>query len=180
MRWVMLVCALASTARADGAYFSESAGGVAPGDQGAAVLPRSGAQAEIHLGVRMGNWGVELQLITDNFEPYAGSPQTANLFAVGLGARYVQPISRHFSMYLRGRAMRGWAGDALDGYAGNGLGVGAGFQLEGHTKLGRLPIAGALLFEADEDFYRFHDAYEPSLDTTLSALEFGIALGTDF
>jgi len=151
---------LASAAHADGAYFTDSGGPVAGG----------GAQSELHVGVRLGDWGLELQYIVDGLESSANS-----FTALALGVRYVQPVSQHFSMYLRGRAMRGVG----DGFAGNGLGGGAGLQLAGHTHLGHCPIVGALFVEADEDFYRFQGAYD-TVDTTISALAFGIALGTDF
>jgi len=178
MRSLAILCALAGAAHADGAYITENIGPVRPGDQ-ASDLP-SGVQAEVHLGVRMGYWALELQFIADNFEPYPGSPETATMFAVGLGARYVQPITRHFSLYLRGRASRGWGGDALAGYAGNGLGAGAGIQLVGHITLGKIPIAGGLFVDAGEDFYRLHGVMGDSIDTTLPVLSLGWALGTDF
>jgi hypothetical protein len=184
---VMCTCALASTAHADGAYVSESAGGARPGYQAVGVWS-SGVQTEFHFGVQLGHWSVELNLI-DDWLGASALQQTIDFTAVGLGTRYVQPVSRHVSIYLRGRVMRGWT-DFSD-YSGNGLGGGAGIQLEGHTRIGHASFEAALFLEADEDFYRLAGLFEgvdqmsvhriqPDLDLTMSSLAAGLALGGDF
>lgn len=179
MRSLAILCALAGVAHADGAYLSENVGGVQPGDE-ARGLP-TGDEAEAHIGVRMGAWALELQFITALFNAEETTEQQTSLFAVGLGVRYIQPVSKHWAMYLRGRAMRGWGGDSLDGYVGNGLGAGAGIQLVGHARMfGIIPIAGSLFLDAGDDFYRLHGPAGDSIDITLPAVSLGWALGTDF
>jgi hypothetical protein len=180
-------CAFASSAHADSIYVSESAGAVRPGDQAVGMLS-SGEQAEFHFGVQLGHWGIELELIDAWLEANT-LQQTVELTAVGLGTRYVQPMSRHWSMYLHGRVMRGWT-DFSD-FSGNGFGGGAGVQLEGHARIGQCSFEAALFVEADEDFYRLRTIFEgaeqvtvhraqPDLDVTMSALALGVALGGDF
>jgi hypothetical protein len=134
--------------------------------------------------------------------PREGSSSTEStaLAGYGLDLKYVHPlIDRHLELYLRGGASR-LAGEVQgDAYAGRGLGIGTGLQLKG-----KIPALGFLFFplfftdlgpkvtaavwaDTGTEFYRLQPGRPgrpapggPTIDTQLSTLSFGIALGSDF
>lgn len=187
---VFALVALCSTARADGFYFSESIGGTRVHDELGAYVGGSATRADIGFGMRRGHWAVQLDILGDMQSGNTSettSSQPPDVTSVGISVKYIQPLSKHFEVYVRGRSMHGWGDNRLGGYAGNGLGAGAGLQLKGKLRW----VTGALFVDASSDFYRLHDEgaaadvvvnyrLPPAIDAQLASITFGWAFGTDF
>jgi hypothetical protein len=190
MRYVVLaLVGLCSTARADGFYFSESVGGTRVHDELGAYVGGSATRADIAFGMRRGHWAVQLDIVGDlqSGTTETSSSEAPDVTSVGVSVKYIQPLPAHFEVYVRGRSMHGWGDNRLGGYAGNGLGAGAGIQLKGKLRW----VTGALFLDASTDFYRLHDdgaaadvvaTYHlpPAIDAQLASFTFGWAFGTDF
>ena len=199
-----LVLLSLSSARADGVYFSESLGGARVHDELGASID-SGVRFRIGLGVRRGHWAAEgfvAGLLGPDNQAYAtpevptgfqAPPAPDGMFAYGIDVKYLQPVSDHVEVYLRGRASRGaLTGSRFDGYAGRGLGAGAGIQLKGKVPaLGFLwaplfftnwgpKVTAALYLDTGYDFYRFHQDQRAAIDAQISTMMFGFAVGSDF
>lgn len=199
---VVAVCAAAGTAAADGYYFTESIGGTDVRDELGETFG-SAARLRISLGMRRKNIAVEAwagayigeDTRADNVEREVYTPPPS-LAVYGIDVKYLQPVSRHLEVYLRGGASfaRLESGDADLG--GRGLGVGAGVQLKGKVRaLGFLAwpffflklgpkVTGALWLDTSYDFYRLHPggrlSATPATDAKLTSLSLGFALGSDF
>ena len=152
---LLLVCALAARADADGAYVTQSMGGADVKDQLGERID-SAARLRLGIGLRRGAWAAELWggLILGSGQTVHADAcvdcrpgdhgdhgghgghtfSTMFLGAYGLDLKYLRPLSRHVDVYLRGSAsaMRGHV--AGDDYGGRGLGVGAGVQLKGKVR----------------------------------------------
>src|SRR5690242_6014053 len=134
---VAVVALSAATARADGYYYSESVGGSKIRDQLGNVYDAS-LRIRLALGMRQGSWALEAWIAGDMPQATADGPvreyhDDSSLMQYGLDVKYLQPIADHFDVYLRGgvsHAQTDRFHDDLDGYAGRGLGVGAGVQLK--------------------------------------------------
>jgi hypothetical protein len=194
---VLVAVSVVGTARADGFYFTESIGGTHVKDELGAYM--SGAvRVHVGLGMRRQNLALELWAGGDmnmaTQDQYTGDPPM-DLFEYGLDLKYLQPLSRHFEVYLRGSASVGqMEGGALDGYRGRGLGMGAGIQIKGKVSawgllfwplffIPSLPgpkLTGALYLDDGYDFYRLHGDAPVAVDAQLTHITFGYALGTDF
>ncbi|HUJ57092.1 MAG TPA: hypothetical protein VLX92_01305 [Kofleriaceae bacterium] len=200
MRLVPLVIALVATgpaaARADGYYFTESLGGTRVHDE-LSRFTRSGASFRIALGMREGHWALEGWL--GGLDSYTtalddASYWSGSLLMYGADVKYLQPVSRHFQLYVRGRVSAAQTHLFDDDYAGRGLGIAAGIQLEGKgSVLGLLAwplffffhkgpqMTGALWLEDGYDFYRLHGpAGRPAVDAAMTTISGGFAVGTDF
>jgi len=136
------------------------------------------------VGWRRGRWAIEGFFQEDD----SVDPTPATLASAGVAVKYVQPVSRHWELYLRGAASHAWLIGETKDYAGRGLGLGAGAQLEGRRTL-RLrqrsaTVTGALFVEGGSDFYRLHHDGKledgDAIDAVVTRITVGWALGTDF
>jgi hypothetical protein len=157
---LLLVCAMAAPALADGAYFSESFGGTKIEDELGDRM--SGAfRVRIAVGYRRKAWAVEGWLAGNlGFMEHFHSPppvacrgtgcgdypdrgqrfdSSTALLQYGLDVKYIKPIARNLELYVRGSI--GYAVFDSFEYGGRGLGVGAGIQLKG-----KVPVAGLLFW----------------------------------
>ena len=189
-----LTAALPSaTARADGYYFTEQVGGAKITDQLAASVS-SAVQARFAFGVRRGAWSVEgfTEIDINSDSPYTDY-NAPNLASYGLALKRSFPLARHLDLYLRGNASEGIADGRLAGYAGRGLGFGAGIALKGKVPaLGFLwfplfftgwgpKVTASLFIDDGYDFYRLHDGDgRASIDAQITHLSGGFSVGTDF
>ena len=205
---LLLACMLATPAAADGVYFTESLGGADIKDELGEKLEGAG-RFRAALGVRRGAWAVELwgavylgvgraPLRCDECAAHAErhAHSTSILGAYGLDVKYLQPVSRHVEVYLRGGASYLGGQVQGEGHGGRGLGVGAGVQLKGKVPaLGFLfwplfftgigpKVTAAVWADAGTDFYRLHrrGRFEagPTIDARLTSMSLGFAVGTDF
>ena len=200
---LVVLTALASSAAADGFYFTEQIGATKVHDQLGASMPDTSLRVRVSLGLRRDRWslsgyiggdiGNSLSTGADDpvFDTYSSGPAT--LTSYGLDLKYVSPVTRHIEFYLRGSAGGGsLTGAGLDGYGGRSLGVGAGVQLKG-----KVPIIGLLWFplfftnwgpkmtaslyvDSGYEFYRFHRDDDPSIDAQVSHVTVGWSFGSDF
>ena len=193
----VVVCATATHALADGVYFGESFGGTSIKDELGERM--SGAfHLRVAGGVRRGSWALEAWMggdIATTERPHQDFMPSA-LMEYGLDAKFLQPVSDHVEIYLRGGISHGEMAGQLEGYGGRGLGVGAGVQLKGKVPaIGFLfwplfftgwgPKVTAAVFADDGyDFYRLHKGGDlratPAIDAQLSHLTVGFAIGSDF
>jgi hypothetical protein len=193
-RWLVAVLVLASvssTASADGFYYSEGFGGARVHDELSAFLPDA-ARIRVAIGMRHREWAYE-GWFAANLNTEAYSDQRPDLVTGGLDIKYIQPVASHLEVYLRGSAMvGGLEGGGMDSFSGRGLGVGAGVQLKGKgsilgllwwplffTKVGP-KMTAALWLDSGYEFYRLHGDKPTAIDSQLSTLTFGFALGSDF
>lgn len=195
----------ASSARADGFYFTESFGGSDVKSELGAYIP-SAVNFRVAVGMRSGPWAVETHLGAHIGSERGTAPDDRPDYArynalttYGLDLKYIQPlVGEHVEAYLRGGIRYGLMGDgsAIDDYAGRGLGGGAGIQLKGKVRaLGFLAwpffflkigpkVTGALWIDASYSFFRLHpdgrqDA-TPAIDAKITTLSGGFAIGSDF
>jgi len=200
---VLIGVVLASaTAHADGVYYSEGFGATHVKDELAAhESDTTLLRMRVAGGVRRGAWSYELGLAMslDAGElAYEGGVRGTSLGGVDVTVKYNQPIASHLELYVRGNASYAWADGDLNGYAGRGLGFGAGIQLKGKGSVAGLlfwplfflvqkgPMMTAALFVDDGyDFYRLHPdgdlaRGQDAVDAQLSHFTIGLAVGTDF
>jgi hypothetical protein len=193
-RWLVAVLVLASvssTASADGLYYSEGVGGTRVHDELSAFMPDA-VRIRVALGMRRHAWAYEAWFAANiNDETY--SDERPDLVTGGLDIKYIKPVASHLEVYLRGSAMLGaLSGSGFDSFSGRGLGVGAGIQLKGKgsvlgllwwplffTKVGPRMTA-ALWLDSGYEFYRLHGDKPTAIDSQLSTLTLGFALGSDF
>lgn len=191
----------ASTAHADGFYYSQSYGISSARGDGADVLGKS-LQVRIALGWRFGALTVG-PLISGNIavqrdDAYlgfiGGDPPMgdSDLESYGLDARYHATIRDHLVMYVRGGPRFARAEGALDGYSGFGAGVATGVQLTGRVRaLGFLflplffakkgPLITASVFvDESVDWYSLSARDMPALTMPLVGTSIGIAAGSHF
>jgi hypothetical protein len=205
---LVLVCATAVPASADGFYFTEALGGTDVKDELGAYMG-SALRFRIAAGMRRGNWAVEAWLgahIGDDeptsdggarWDGDASADPFKALTTYGVDLKYLQPMAKHLEVYLRGSVSAGFMdGAGLTTYAGRGLGAGAGIQLKGKVRaLGLLfwpmffvpvgpKLTGALYLDAGADFYRLHPAGQfnagDAIDARLTTMTGGFAVGSDF
>lgn len=209
---VVMLCGLASTAAADGVYVTESVGGTAIGGE-VGDGTSNGMRVRIAGGIRRKNWAIEGWLAGDlstgrsnvdappvacrstgggggcSSEPHHRDTSTG-LFSIGVDAKYIKPLSKHFEIYLRGGIGRAIADNGGD--VGNGIGIGAGVQLKGKVRaLGFLfwpmffvpwgpKVTAAVFVDNGVGFYRLHGDDGGSRDAHLTHLTLGWAVGSDF
>ena len=158
---LLLVCAIAAPAFADGAYFSESFGGTKIEDELGQRMPGA-FRIRFAVGYRRKAWAVEGWLAGNlgfmegggfDAPPVAcrgtgcpGHPDNGHAFdnssallTYGFDVKYIKPIAPNLELYVRGSVGHGLL-DSFD-YGGRGLGVGAGIQLKG-----KVPVAGLLFW----------------------------------
>jgi hypothetical protein len=208
-----LMAVPATPASADGIYFTESFGGANIKDELGERID-SAFKLRVSVGVRRRRWAVELwgggYLAEQQGPGSLGKPgcagcegrdyyaySTASLGAYGLDLKYIETLSRHFEVYLRGGPSAAIVdGAGLDGYAGRGLGFGAGAQLKGKVRaLGFLwwplfftgvgpKVTASLWADAGYDFYRLHRGGKleavPAIDAKVTSMSIGFAVGSDF
>ena len=199
-----VVLALASTAAADGFYYSEGFGATHVKDEYASYTDSNLFRFRVALGMRRGQWAYEGAVAVnapvdpyyddDGPRGYNGHGAAASTLGdVEFTVKYLQPISRHLELYVRGTAGYGWADGALNDFAGRSLGVGAGIQLKGRgsvagllfwplfflVKTGPMMTAGIYLDDG-YDFFRLHGPAPVAVDAQLTHLTGGVAVGTDF
>lgn len=158
---LVLACALATPAVADGVYVTESFGGGDVKDELGERIDSVG-RLRVSVGYRRKAWALELWggLVFgnghggdhDHPEPAPCGGCVARsvdgggggggyhhgggsiLGAYGLDLKYLQPLGRRVDGYLRAGASGIGGSVAGDAYAGRGLGVGAGVQLKGKVR----------------------------------------------
>lgn len=190
-----------SPARADGVYF---AGALGPGwlrsaDGQHSDVNTETARTRAAIGVRAGNWAIEPFVATELTNASNPSTTSPALTDYGIDLKRVMPVSRTFSIYVRGSMSHlaypdqapccliddpGFRGPSMDlyGYGGRGLGLGAGAQLAFHIA----GLRGAAYVEDSYDYYRLLPPqtvlaiYRPAIDVTVVRLSFGLAIGSDF
>jgi hypothetical protein len=189
VRTLLVLCLLVHAASADGYYFTEGVGGADIHDQVGQVLP-SAFRVRISVGERTGPWAVEAW--------FAGLMSNdllsrTELDTYGVDLKYVQPMSRHLEVYVRG-TMSGASGQgALEGMSGRGLGFGAGIAVKGKVSPWGLlwtplfwlvrtgpKITGSLWLDDGYEFYRLHGDRPYTLDAQVSHITLGFGLGSDF
>lgn len=149
-----LVLGTASTAAADGLYFTESFGGANVKDELGSYI-KDAVRIRFGLGYRLGkSWAVEGYVAGDigttshlgtrdyaarcgdcGADPgsdYYDHHSATSMVTIGLDVKYLRPLSDRFEVYLRGGLGKGWLDDS--DYSGRGLGVGAGAQLKGKVR----------------------------------------------
>jgi hypothetical protein len=187
------------TASADGFYYSEGFGATHVKDEYAAYTDANLFRFRMALGMRSGSWAYEGAVaINAPVDPYYDDAGVRGATASTLGdveftVKYLQPLSRHLELYVRGTAGYGWADGALNDFSGRSLGVGAGIQLKGRgsvagllfwplfflVKTGPMMTAG-LYLDDGYDFFRLHGPPATAVDAQLTHLTMGVAVGTDF
>jgi len=155
-----LVLGTASTAAADGIYFTESFGGSdVKGELGHQIT--DALRMRFSVGYRLSkSWAVEGFLAgdigtTSNIDGgpprgyaarcvecgsgsgdggsgYNALDYASTMTTVGIDVKYLRPVSEHVELYLRGSLGKGWL-DNSD-YSGRGFGVGAGAQIKGKVR----------------------------------------------
>ncbi len=181
-----LVLGTASTAAADGLYFTESVGGSDVKNELGTEIS-SAMRIRFSLGYRINkSWAVEGFLAGDigtrvqHGSGYAArciecggnntggyvdpSSYASALTTVGIDVKYLRPLADNFEVYLRGSLGKGYFGD----HSGRGFGAGAGAQFKGKVRaLGFLfwplffvpvgpKVTAALFIDTGADFYRLH------------------------
>jgi hypothetical protein len=161
---LLLLCALAAPAAADGVYFTESFGGADVKGQLGTQIDSAGV-FRFAGGYRRGSWAVELWGgmyvgidTRDAAAPADACPACrlahtgshdvgyddglpSVLGGGGVDLKYVQLLASHVEVYLRGGA--GFVAGDISGveHGGRGLGMGAGMQLKG-----KVPALGFLFW----------------------------------
>lgn len=192
---------VASSAHADGFYYSQSYGISSARGDGADGLGKS-LQLRIALGWRFdaltvgpllsGNLAVERD---DAYFGFVGGVPTmgdSDLKVYGFDARYHATIRDNLVMYVRGGPRYASADGALDGYSGFGVGGGTGIQLTGRVralgflfapmffmKKGPLITASVFLDESVE-WYSLAASDMPTLSVPIVGTSIGIAAGSHF
>lgn len=198
---VATVLALSATASADGLYFTESFG-VAMGRGALADHLGNPMRLRVAVGGRLGNVALEpwvtSDLQTDREGAFKGivggepAEGTADLASYGLDAKYIFPIDKRLSSYVRAGASIVDGLGSLEGYSGRGLGVGGGFQISGKVRaLGFLwsplffldkgpKISAALYLDQGYDFYRLRMTGAPTIEARVGHVSVGFAVGQSF
>jgi Outer membrane protein beta-barrel domain len=155
-----LVLGTASTAAADGIYFTEALGGSSVGnDLGHDIT--DAMRIRLSVGYRLNkSWAVEGWFAGDigttmNIDgqgyaarcvecndvapPDYGYHRSSSMTSAGIDVKYLRPLGDRFEVYLRGSLGKGWL-DA-DDYSGRGFGIGAGAQIKG-----KVPAIGFLFW----------------------------------
>ncbi|HET9992360.1 MAG TPA: hypothetical protein VFQ65_27700 [Kofleriaceae bacterium] len=188
----------ANVAAADGFYYSEGFGATHVKDEYAAYTDANLFRFRFALGMRSGAWAYEgavaVNAPVDPYETVDGAySQSSTLGDLEFTVKYLQPLSRHLELYVRGTAGYGWADGNLHDFSGRSLGVGAGIQLKGRgsvagllfwplfflVKSGPMMTAG-LYLDDGYDFFRLHGPPPTAVDAQLTHLTMGVAVGTDF
>jgi hypothetical protein len=192
---------LASTARADGFYYSQSYGISSARGDGAPSLGES-LQLRIAFGWRIDAFtfgpvlGVNMAVQRDDayFGFVGGDPTMgdSDLKTYGFDARYHGALTNNLVMYVRGGPRYASGLGALDGYSGFGVGGGTGVQLTGRVRaLGFLfvpafflkkgPMVTASVFlDESVEWYQLNRATMPGLSMPLVGTAVGIAAGSHF
>ena len=195
---IVALAALSTTARADGFYYSESVGAGHVKDELAAYMPDAFARIRIALGLRMQQWALELYLAgnLDGNDRVIEGGAPPGLISYGMDLKYLQPLSEHFSVYLRGSLGRGILEGVPGDYRGRTAGLGAGIQLKGKVRaLGFLwwplfftgigpKVTAGLFLDDGYDFYRLHEhgdfEHGKAIDAKVSYMSLGFSVGSDF
>ena len=195
----------AGTARADGIYFKESFG---VGRAAGALEPLVGNAMHTRLGVgaRLGwvaiePWlGSDLQTSRDGaFKGFVGGEPAegrADLAQYGIDLKAVAQLHHTEDVvvesYVRAGASLASGNGALDGYRGEGLGVGAGIQLRGRVRaLGFLwaplffvkrgpKVTGALFIDQGYEFVWLRHRDAMPVTAHVGSVSVGFAIGTAF
>lgn len=196
MRWLVAIalCAATSVASADGYYFTEAFGGTGVKDDLSAYMPSS-VHFRVAVGRRRGNWATEL-FMQAHLNTELGDSQNypPDLTTGGLAIKYIEPVSPHLELYLRGSATLGSLDERFKDYAGRGLGLGAGLQYKGRGSVWGLlwwplfwlvkdgpKMTGAIYIEDSYEYYRLHGPTRGDvINAQLSNITVGYAVGTDF
>lgn len=185
----------ASTAQADGWYFSEGFGKTQVGDQLGEHFDGT-MSVRIAIGRRFSKWALEGFVINNMLEGHDGfSSGFESAIGYGLSAKYLFPVGRRVELYVRaGLHSIELDTDGFDegGYSGRALHYGAGAQIKG-----KVPVLGLLFFpllftdigpkmtasvwaETNHEITRLHrDGWE-SIDGRFKSLTFGFGVGSDF
>jgi hypothetical protein len=198
---IAIVTAAAPARADDGAYVDESFGVASAHGKLARVLGDP-LHLRFAVGMRLGSFAIEPWFLSDlqtsrvgAFKGLVGgdpAPGSADLTALGIDLKYIQPIDDHLSAYVRGGPLAADANGALAGYTGRGLGVAGGVQLTGQVRalgflwsplffLKRGPmVTGSLFLDAGYDFYFLRaNAGEP-INARIGHVNVGFAVGSAF
>ena len=192
---------VASTARADGYYYTEAVGFSSARGNDASPLAAS-LHTRAGLGYRWGSLSLEPWVEADltfdrqgaTLELFGGSPAMgrADLDGFGLDARYTEPLGRGVEMYVRAGPRYATVAGALAGYSGFGIGTGTGVAIVGKVRaLGFVfaplffaskgpRVLAALYVDEGVDVFSLHGPGMSGIATPVIATSLGFAVGTDF
>jgi hypothetical protein len=194
---VVVLAAATTSAHADGFYYTEGFAGVKVRDELSAYYPDGAMRIRLGIGMRRGNLAFEgymggLVNLNVGYEPDGGH-ETGELMIYGLDVKYLQTMSPHVEVYLRGGLGGAEGSGGLTDYSGRSLGVGAGIQVKRKGSIFGLlfwplffldlpgpKMTGALWLDAGYDFYRLHGPAPTAIDASLHSLGGGLAIGSDF
>ncbi len=197
-----LLVALASSAQANGTYFTETVGTFDLRSEMGDVWNGGSIAARLALGHKVDDWAVELGLGVYDFRGRGRfGDRDYDALSWGLDVRRIFPINDWAQAYLRGGirqlAVNGSSvgspeSDALTDYGGRGVAWGGGLQAGG-----KIPVAGLLwapLFFCNcgpkmtavvtldwtNQLVKLSREGGPALDGRINSLMLGFALGSDF
>ncbi|HEY5935518.1 MAG TPA: hypothetical protein VIU61_12800 [Kofleriaceae bacterium] len=187
---VATLCASAATASADGLYVTEAFGGTKIGDE-LGEHTSGGFRLRLGIGAKVAeHWAVDGWIAGAIPVELYNAP---TLTTYGLDLKYINSLSEHFDLHLRGTVSRGHlSGARLDDYSGRGLGAGAGISAKGKVRaLGFLfwplfftgigpKVTAAVFVDSGYEFYRLHRSGNRSIDAQVTNMTLGFAVGSDF
>lgn len=184
-----------------GAYVAESFG-VATSHGKLDPMLGSPLHLRFGIGMRLGHFAIEpwflSDLQTDRVGAFKGlvggepAPGSADLTSMGIDLKYIAPLDRHLDVFVRGGPLTADANGAIAGYAGRGVGFGAGAQLTGKVRalgflwsplffLKRGPmVTGSLFLDAGYDFYFLRSDRAPAINARVGHVSLGFAVGAAF
>jgi hypothetical protein len=202
---LVAVVLFTGAARADGIYFKESFG---VGRARGALAPLVGNALHTRLGVgaRLGWVAIEPWLGTDlqteregAFKGLVGGEPAeglADLAQYGIDLKAIASLHQTADVvvesYVRGGASLAGGTGALDGYSGEGLGIGAGMQLRGRVRaLGFLwaplffakrgpKLTGALFIDQGYEFVWLRHRDAMPVTARVGSISVGFAVGSAF
>jgi len=196
-----LLCALATTARADDGWYYEESFGVSSARGGDVPSLNPALRVRLGLGWRSGQLSLEPWAAGDltfdrddarfgiaGGEPSAGA---ADLAQFGLDAKYIAPLDAHLAVYVRAGPRFGDGDGSLATAYGPGFGAGTGIQLTGRVRaLGLLfaplffvhrgpTITAAVFVDEGLDVY-WLSTDQATLRVPIVSSNFGFAFGSAF
>ncbi|MDB4952507.1 MAG: hypothetical protein JWO36_76 [Myxococcales bacterium] len=198
---IVIACAVARAAHADGFFYEESFG-VSSARGGAAPTLSSGLHLRLGVGMRTGDLVLEMSAAGDlafdrdgaTLVVFGGTPKPghSDLSGIGFDVKYLAVLRHGLELYVRGGPRIASVDGTMGGYTGPGIGAGTGIQLRGEVRalgflwtplffLKRGPkVIGALFLDQGIDAYRMYGQGTRSIDVPIVSTNLGFAIGSDF